>query len=251
MNRILAIIPARYQSSRLPAKMLAAIGDKPLVQHVYERVRQVLPDVVIATDHPAIFEAATNFGASVRMTDAAHPSGTDRCAEVLRQLQAEGQSFDLVLNIQGDEPFIQPQQLQALIDIFNEPQAQIGTLVQRIHDAETLFNPNAVKAVLSNETPARALYFSRQTLPYQRGKSPEDWLSQSSYYKHIGLYGFRAEVLLQLTQLSPSMLEQAEALEQLRWLENGYRIYVQTTEYTSIGVDTPEDLERARKIWAG
>lgn len=243
----LAIIPARYHSSRLPAKMLADIGGKSLIQRVYERVCQSAVDaVIIATDHIDIYQAAQQFGAQVMMTSSNHVSGTDRCAEVMQKLQTEGKYYDIIVNVQGDEPFIQPAQIGELLAIFDNPQAQIGTLARRIEDNAAVHNPNIVKVVFS--VSGRALYFSRYALPFMRAIATEEWLQKGVFYQHIGLYGFRAETLSQLMALKPSRLELSESLEQLRWLENDYPIHVATTLHPSMGIDTQEDLEKARKL---
>lgn len=243
----LAIIPARYHSSRLPAKMLADIGGKPLIQWVYERVCQSAVDaVIIATDHIDICQAAQQFGAQVMMTSSNHVSGTDRCAEVMQKLQTEGKYYDIIVNVQGDEPFIQPAQIGELLAVFDNPQAQIGTLARRIEDNAAVHNPNIVKVVFS--VSGRALYFSRHALPFMRAIATEEWLQKGVFYQHIGLYGFRAETLSQLMALKPSRLELSESLEQLRWLENDYNIHVATTLHPSMGIDTEEDLEKAREF---
>lgn len=246
---LLAVIPARYRSSRLPGKMLADLGGKPLLQHTYERVRQAVERVCIATDHEDIAAAARGFGAEVYMTDPELPSGTDRCAAVLARLHAQGQPIRWVINVQGDEPFIRPEQIQELIDCLCDPNApaDIATLARRIQDPQELADPNAVKVALNADGTAR--YFSRHPIPYRRDLPPERWLEgEAAYYRHIGLYGFGAERLLQLAALPPGYLERMEMLEQLRWLEQGIPIAVALTEYESLGVDTPEDLERARLL---
>jgi len=237
---ILGIIPARYASTRFPAKALADIGGQSMIQRVYGQASRApsLSRVVVATDHEAIAEHVRGFGGEVVMTGTHHQSGTDRCYEALSLL---GETVDYVINIQGDEPFIQPAQIDRLAGVLDGT-TELATLVKRIEDAETLFNPNTPKVVLNAR--GEALYFSRQTLPYQRDRPTGDWLSQHVYYKHIGIYAYRADILAGITRLAPSSLEKAEALEQLRWLENGYRIRAVVTDLDSHGIDTPEDRER-------
>jgi len=239
--KILGIIPARYASTRFPAKALADINGKSMIQRVVEQARQSLSlnRVVVATDDERIYEHVSAFGGEVVMTGTHHQSGTDRCQEALSLV---GESFDYVVNIQGDEPFIQPRQIDLLTSVLDGT-TELATLVKAITDPQTLFNPNSPKVVVSQT--GEALYFSRQPIPFQRDRSPEEWLRPDdgpAYYKHIGLYAYRTDILAQITQLPPSSLERAEALEQLRWLENGYRIRVVETDLESYGIDTPEDL---------
>jgi len=240
----IGIIPARYGSTRFPGKPLAKLRGKPMVQHVYERARlaRCIDKVIIATDDSRIAEAAGAFGAEVAMTDAAHCSGTDRCAEVAERLPAGC----LVLNIQGDEPFIAPEQIDLVAEPLRQPGAAISTLCKKIASEEELFDPNVVKVVLSQS--GRALYFSRSTLPHLRGIPPEQWLQAGVFLKHIGLYGFQREALLEVATLPPGRYEQAESLEQLRWLEAGYPIQVRETELETVGIDTPEDLKRVGEL---
>lgn len=240
---ILGVIPARFASTRFPGKPLADIGGKSMIRRVYEQalLSERLTKVVVATDDERIFEHVRMFGGEVRMTRPDHPSGTDRCAEVAGYYP-EG---DFVVNIQGDEPFIQPEQIDLLIDtLLEQKHLSIATLAKKIEQPEALENPNIVKVVLSQS--GEALYFSRLPIPFLRGIEPENRLSQHTFYKHIGLYGFQRETLQRITALSPTPLERAESLEQLRWLENGYRIAVRITEMETMGIDTPEDLERER-----
>lgn len=243
MPQLIGIIPARYASTRFPAKALVDINGKSMVQRVYEQAQQVqaLSKVVVATDHPLIYEHVRAFGGEVAMTSAKHPSGTDRCHEALL-LQAE--AYDYVVNIQGDEPFIKPQQISLLADLL-DGQTEIATLVRVIDNAETLFNPNTPKVVLGAQ--GEALYFSRATIPYLRGIDPADWLHKHTFYQHIGLYAYRSDVLGRLTKLPTSSLENAEALEQLRWLQHGFGIKVAITPYASWGIDTPDDLARLQQ----
>lgn len=242
----LGIIPARYASSRFPGKVLVDIKGKPMLQRVYENALQckALDALLIATDDARIEKAAKDFGAPVVLTRPDHESGTDRCAEAL---QHYGEAVDLVVNIQGDEPFVQAEQLQQLVHLLVEQPQAIATLAKQIKTPDALHNPNVVKLIRSQR--GEALYFSRQAIPYQRDTPAEQWLEKQPYYKHLGLYAYRAPVLQQLAQLAPSPLEQSERLEQLRWLDNGYRIAVGVTALESQGIDTPEDLERLLANW--
>lgn len=239
--KILGIIPARYASTRFPAKPLADIAGKSMIQRVYERAMasKSLAKVVIATDHEKIYEHVKQFGGQVCMTREDHQSGTDRCYEAL---SLEAERFDYVINIQGDEPFIAPEQIDLLASCFSDEVA-LATLIKKIDHIALLHNTNVVKAVPDKS--GYALYFSREALPHQRNVPKEDWLKHGAYYKHIGIYGYRADTLAAIVKLPVSGLESAEALEQLRWLENGYRIKVKETTMESAGIDTPEDLEEA------
>lgn len=239
--KILGIIPARYASTRFPAKALAIINGKSMIRRVMEQAQQAqsLSRVVVATDDERIRDHVAEFGGEVVMTGTHHQSGTDRCQEALSLLN---ESFDYVVNIQGDEPFIQPRQIDLLTSVLDGT-TELATLIKAITDPQTLFNPNSPKVVVSQTN--EALYFSRQPIPYQRDRSPEEWLRPGdgpAYYKHIGMYAYRTDILAQITQLQPSSLERAEALEQLRWLENGYRIRVIETDLESYGIDTEDDL---------
>ena len=244
--KFLGIIPARYASTRFPAKPLAMLGGKTVIQRVYERVAGVLDDAYVATDDERIEVAVKAFGGKGVMTSVDHKSGTDRCYEACMKI---GGGFDVVVNIQGDEPFIQPSQLNAVKACFDDPTTQIATLVKPFTSEDTLValeNVNSPKVVVS--TNWNALYFSRSIIPYQRNANQADWLKNHTYYKHIGLYAYRAEVLKEITALPQSSLELAESLEQLRWLENGYKIKVGISEVETIGIDTPHDLERAEEF---
>lgn len=241
--KFIGIIPARYASTRFPGKPLADMKGKYMIQRVYEQARKVLDHVCVATDDDRIFNAVQSFGGEVVMTSAQHHSGTDRCFEAYRTL---GGHEDVVINIQGDEPFIKPEQIESLIACFDSPQIQIATLVRPFEASEgyeALANPNSPKVVLNERH--EALYFSRSVIPYLRGVEPAEWLARHTYYKHIGMYGYRADVLGQITCLPQSSLELAESLEQLRWLQNGYTIKVGITTQETIGIDTPADLEKA------
>lgn len=243
MTKILGVIPARYASTRFPGKPLAIIEGRSMIQRVVEQVRKadVVGRIVVATDDERIFAHVSEF-AEVMMTNPGHPSGTDRCYEVL---QKTAQEFDYVINIQGDEPFIDPGQIQLLAGLL-DGQAQLATLARRIDDPQVIQNPNVVKVVISST--GKAMYFSRSPIPYGRGLEPNQWPKAHPYYKHIGLYAYRSDVLSKITSLPPSRLELAESLEQLRWLENDFSIQVAMTEVDTIGIDTPEDLEAAVRM---
>ncbi|MBR5804112.1 MAG: 3-deoxy-manno-octulosonate cytidylyltransferase [Bacteroidaceae bacterium] len=244
--KFIGIIPARYASTRFPAKPLALLGGKPVIQRVYEQVNGVLDEACVATDDERIEAAVKAFGGKVVMTSTNHKSGTDRVQEAFEKI---GQGYDVVVNIQGDEPFIQPSQLEAVKACFEDEATQIATLVKPFVEAdgwEALQNPNSPKVVVDGRM--NALYFSRSVIPYLRGVEKEEWLKKHTYYKHIGLYAYRAEVLKEITRLPQSSLELAESLEQLRWLENGYCIKVGITNTETIGIDTPEDLEKAENF---
>lgn len=241
--KFLGIIPARYASTRFPAKPLALLDGKTVIQRVYEQVAGVLDDVYVATDDERIESAVKTFGGKVIMTSVDHKSGTDRCYEACTKI---GGGFDVIVNIQGDEPFIQPSQLMAIKACFDDVSTQIATLVKPFLPEDAfvaLENINSPKVVLNKNM--NALYFSRSIIPFQRNAGKEDWLKNFTYYKHIGLYAYRTEVLREITSLPQSPLEIAESLEQLRWLENGYTIKVGISEVETIGIDTPEDLRAA------
>ena len=244
--KVLAIIPARYASTRFPAKPLALLGGKPIVQRVYEQVSKVVERVVVATDDERIYDAVTSFGGEVVLTSTNHKSGTDRCAEAYEKLNCEA---DIVINVQGDEPFIAPEQIETLIKCFNNEAIDIATLVKPFSaesSIDALENPNSPKVVINEKS--EAIYFSRSVVPYLRDVERSEWLNHHTFYKHLGIYAFRAKTLGEITQLPQSPLEQAEKLEQLRWLENGYKIGVGMTDIETIGIDTPEDLERAEQF---
>ncbi|MBO5275528.1 MAG: 3-deoxy-manno-octulosonate cytidylyltransferase [Alistipes sp.] len=241
--KFIVIIPARYASTRFPGKPLALLGGKPMIQRVYEQVAGVVEDVVVATDDERIYNAVEAFGGRVVMTSANHKSGTDRCWEAY---QKQGEEFDVVINVQGDEPFIAHSQLKAIMACFEDEATDIATLVKPFTEEDglaALENPNSPKVVLDKQS--RAIYFSRSVIPYLRGVEREQWLKTHTYYKHIGMYAFRADVLREVTSLAQSPLELAESLEQLRWLENGYKIGVGISNVETVGIDTPEDLQRA------
>lgn len=239
------IIPARYQSTRFPGKPLELLNEKPIIQWVYENACKSLHKVYVATDDERIFKAVEAFGGKAVYTSASHQSGTDRCAEAAAEL-SKSFHIDVVVNIQGDEPFIRPEQIEGLKACFDSPGTEIATLVKPITNAEEIININRPKVVINQRQ--EAMYFSRSPIPFVRGHAPEEWLSLSNFYSHIGMYAYRYDILLELTKLPVGLLEKAESLEQLRWLENGYRIKTARTTYENIGIDTPEDLENAKKF---
>ncbi|TRX54357.1 3-deoxy-manno-octulosonate cytidylyltransferase [Fulvivirga sp. M361] len=245
MTRIIGIIPARYHSTRFPAKALADIGGKSMIQRVYEQARQAtkLDRVVVATDHQDILDAVERFGGDVVMTDAKHPSGTDRCHEALSK---QSDPFDYVINVQGDEPFISPKQIDLLASLL-EGTVQLATLAKKIDDPLEISDPNVVKVVFAKN--GNALLFSRASIPYVRNTEKSNWINHQDFHKHIGIYAYRADILHQITRLLPSSLEKSESLEQLRWLENGYQIKVAETDFPSIGIDTPEDLKKITHLY--
>lgn len=239
--KIIGIIPSRYASTRFPAKSLALIKGKSMIQRVYEQALQssALNEVVVATDHREIYDHVKKFGGAVCMTKPEHVSGTDRCSEAL---SLQHQKYNYIINIQGDEPFIQPSQIDLLAGKLDGV-TEIATLVKPLETEEQLFNPNIVKVVLSKTM--EALYFSRSPIPYVRNKPREEWLREHKFYKHIGMYAYRDDVLERITKLLVSSLEKTESLEQLRWLENGFKISVAETFTETIGIDTPDDLQKA------
>jgi 3-deoxy-manno-octulosonate cytidylyltransferase (CMP-KDO synthetase) len=243
--KIIGIIPARYASTRFPAKPLVDIGGKSMIERVYLQAKKSksLTDVVVATDDERIVLHVKSFGGKVVMTSETHQSGTDRCFEAVNTFCPEA---DLVINIQGDEPFIQPEQIDLVASCFRSADTQIATLVKIIKTEEELFNVNIPKVVLNAQK--EALLFSRQTIPAIRGKEQQEWLKNFTFYKHIGIYAYRTSILNEITSLKASSLELAESLEQLRWLENGYKIKVELTDFESVAVDTPEDLKKLTKF---
>ncbi len=243
--KFMAIIPARYASTRFPGKPLAVLGGKTVIQRVYEQVSSLLDEVYVATDDERIFQAVESFGGRAVMTRTDHKSGTDRIEEVAEKI---GSDADVIINVQGDEPFIQPSQIETLMHLFDAPETQIGTLGKRFETIEGVENPNSPKIVTDNR--GFALYFSRSSIPYVRGIDRNLWLEAYPFLKHLGIYAYRREVLREITQLPQGRLEKAESLEQLRWLENGYRIRVGLTDVETVGIDTPEDLQRAEEFLA-
>lgn len=241
---VLGIIPARYASTRFPGKPLTDINGKSMIQRVYDQAKSSsLKEVIVATDDARIFDHVQGFGGKVVMTAEHHQSGTDRCFEAYQQFD---QPYEYIINIQGDEPFIRPEQIDLVVSCFKGSRTQLATLIKKVETAEELFNVNSPKVVLNKAQ--EALYFSRQPIPYCRNVPNDIWHKQHTYYKHIGIYGYRADILEQITQLPPSALELAESLEQLRWLENGFRITTATTTFETVGIDTPEDLEKVRNL---
>ena len=240
MRRVVGIIPARYGSTRFPGKPLVDIGGKTMIMRVVERAQSCahLCDVIVATDDQRIYDHVKSHGAKVVMTSPDHPSGTDRCLEAYEKW---GGTAEAVLNIQGDEPFVAEEQLSALVELMQNPEVEIATLAKRIEEETVLFDPNKVKVVFSES--GRALYFSRQAIPFQKSAPPAEWLQHHAYYKHIGLYAYQLETLKSICTLSPSPLEKMESLEQLRWLENGRLIYVAKTTVETPAIDSPADLE--------
>jgi 3-deoxy-manno-octulosonate cytidylyltransferase (CMP-KDO synthetase) len=238
--KILGIIPARYASSRFPGKPLVDIAGKSMIQRVYEQAKKCndLAEVIVATDDTRIYDHVLNFGGVAVMTSSDHQSGTDRCAEVALQHP----QYNVIINIQGDEPYIDPEQINKLAHCFNNAGTQIATLVKKIKTVEELLNVNSHKVVINKLS--EAIYFSRSPLPHIRGQEQQNWLDYFTYFKHIGIYGYRADVLQQITKLPVSSLEKAESLEQLRWIENGYRVKVAETELETHAIDTPEDLRK-------
>ena len=242
--RFIALIPARYASTRFPGKPLAMLGGKSVIQRVYEQVSQVVDETYVATDDQRIFDAVEAFGGKVVMTRSDHKSGTDRIEEAAEKI---GGDYDVVVNVQGDEPFIQASQIETVCKCFDDPTTQIATLGKPFgNDMEAIGNPNSPKIVVDKN--GFALYFSRSVIPFVRGEETADWPSSYPFLKHLGLYAYRRDVLREVTQLPQGMLEKAESLEQLRWLENGYRIRVGLTDTETVGIDTPADLERAEKF---
>lgn len=241
------IIPARYGSSRFPGKPLVMIGNKPMIQRVYEQASKALETVCVATDDKRIFDAVIAFRGKAIMTSASHMSGTDRCSEAVSIIMDEtGRSIDVVINIQGDEPFIKPEQIRLLKECFDDEKVELATLVRKTVPGEDLFNPNQPKVVL--DSMRNAIYFSRAAIPFIRDTQMSDWSKNHAFYKHLGLYAYKTETLKKITRLGRSPLEIAESLEQNRWIENGFRIRTAVTDWESIGIDTPDDLEKAKKL---
>jgi 3-deoxy-manno-octulosonate cytidylyltransferase (CMP-KDO synthetase) len=239
-----AIIPARYASTRFPGKPLVKLGNKTMIQRVYEQAKKAVDLVYVATDDERIIRAVRDFKGMAVMTSADHFSGTDRCAEAVDTIIREtGKKIDVVLNIQGDEPFISPDQINLLKSCFNDQKVQIATLIRKTEPGEDVFNPNQVKVILDTE--GNAIYFSRAAIPFHRGIEPSEWSKENVFLKHLGLYAYTTEALKKITTLPRSPLEIAESLEQNRWLENGFKIRTAATDRESISIDTPDDLERA------
>lgn len=241
--KFIGIIPARYASTRFPGKPLALLGGKPVIQHVYEKVAAVLEAAYVATDDERIYDVVKSFGGQVVMTRTDHKSGTDRIEEAIEKIGGE---WDVVVNVQGDEPFVAKSQLDTICHCFDDPTTQIATLGKPFESMEAVQNPNSPKIVVDNM--GFAMYFSRSVIPYVRGKEKSSWLTHYPFLKHLGIYAYRKDVLRQITQLPQSSLEIAESLEQLRWLQNGFKIKVGTTDVETVGIDTPQELERAEEF---
>ena len=241
--KFIGLIPARYASTRFPGKPLALLNGKPVIQHVYEQAAKVLDAVYVATDDERIYTKVLAFGGKAVMTSTEHHSGTDRIEEALEKV---GGDFDVVVNIQGDEPFIAQSQIETLCQCFVDKATQIATLGKPFECIEAAENPNSPKIVVDNR--GYALYFSRSIIPFVRGTERQDWLSKYPFLKHLGIYAYRTNVLKEITKLPQSSLELAESLEQLRWLQNGYRIKVGLTDVETVGIDTPDDLQRAEEF---
>jgi len=239
-NKILGVIPARFASTRFPGKPLVEIDGKSMIQRVYEQVEKanLIDEVVVATDDDRIYSHIESLNANVCMTADYHQSGTDRCAEVSKQYP----NYNYIINIQGDEPFIHPLQIDQLAQTLINSDSEIATLVKKVTDQSTIFDENKVKVVFDKNN--KALYFSRNPIPFIRGVEKEDWLKKAHFYKHIGMYGYQKSTLLAISKLPIGTLEKLESLEQLRWLENGYQISIGITQFESIGIDTPEDLKK-------
>lgn len=238
---IVGIIPARFASTRFPGKPLIDIDGKSMIQRVYEQAQKAkcLSAVLVATDDDRIEKHVKEFNGNVVMTSESHQSGTDRCFEAIQKFNPNA---DVVINIQGDEPFIRPEQIEMVASCFNDSTTELATLVKKITQNEELFNPNTPKVILNHKK--EAVYFSRQTIPHIRGKEMNEWLNLHTFYKHIGIYAYRTSILGKITSLPSSSLELAEALEQLRWIENGYKIKAEITDFESVAIDTPEDLKK-------
>lgn len=247
--KTLGIVPARYASTRFPGKPLVMIGSKTMIERVYEQAGKALETVYVATDNALIEEAVIGFGGNVVRTSEKHQSGTDRCNEALEIIEKKtGTRFDVVINIQGDEPFIDPSQIESIVMPFNKPEVQIATLIKKFRDNEDVFNPNIPKVVL--DISQNAIYFSRTPVPFIRGANKVEWKTHFNFLKHIGMYAYRSEVLKEISKLPQSNLEIAESLEQLRWIENGFKIKAVETFHDTISIDTPEDLQEVIRIFS-
>ncbi|MBE2246824.1 MAG: 3-deoxy-manno-octulosonate cytidylyltransferase [Candidatus Competibacteraceae bacterium] len=248
MHRVLGIIPARYLSSRLPGKPLIDIGGKSMIVRVYDQCLKSnrLTDVWVATDDQRIYDEVSRQGGKALLTQSNLLSGTDRCFDAYRLLTEQGETYDMLVNIQGDEPFINPRQIDLLVSVLAESEQPIATLIKKITDVHDLSNHHVVKVACSiHDT---ALYFSRQPIPYMQQVPPQDWLVRHAYYKHIGIYAFQSSIIPAIKQLHPTPLEKAESLEQLRWIESGLSIRVAITQFDTLSIDTPDDLETARNM---
>lgn len=253
--KYVAIIPARYASTRFPGKPLALLAGKPVIEHVYKHVTDAIDEVLVATDDERIYAAIQQFGGKVVMTRSDHRCGTDRCLEAMDKWLATHSDISeeelVIVNIQGDEPFVHPEQVRDLCACFDAPDTDIATLARPYSEKDSwndLVNPNTPKVVMDSRM--RAILFSRSIIPYLRNVPQEQWLKQHTFYRHVGMYAYRASVLRSIAALQPTSLEIAESLEQLRWLENGYTIRVAVTPHATIGIDTPEDLQNAEQFIA-
>lgn len=251
MKTVVGIIPSRYASTRFPGKPLVDIQGKSMIQRVYEQCLKAdrLNKVIVATDDKRIYNHVLDFGGNVMMTSEKHQSGTERCGEVLEKLEDKEEYFDVVVNIQGDEPFISPEHINKVCDIIlKDDQAEVGTLAKKITTEEELFNENVVKVVMTedqgDDEPRDALFFSRHPIPFVRGEEKENWLSKANYYKHIGIYAFNVEEFYEIQEIDYSELEKAESLENLRWLSHHFTVQVSEIEEDIVGIDTPEDLKK-------
>ncbi len=246
-HQFAGIIPARYASSRFPGKPLVLIGNKPMIQRVYEQAKKILSLVYVATDDERIYDTVISFGGKAVMTSPVHQSGTDRCAEAVTRINDEtNENVDIVINIQGDEPFIMPEQIALLMDCFEDEVVDIATLIRKTESGEDIFNPNQPKVIIDSK--GDAIYFSRAAIPFIRDLEKTAWSQNNVYYKHIGLYAYRTKTLKKITLLPCSYLETTESLEQNRWIENGYHIRTALTKWESIGIDTPDDLNKANLL---
>lgn len=246
-NHFAGIIPARYASTRFPGKPLAMIGSKTMIQRVYEQASISLDPVFVATDDPRIYDSVIRFGGNVVMTSPEHQSGTDRCAEAVNLIIKEkGLEVDIAVNIQGDEPFIRPEQINLLVSCFEDESVDLATLIRKVERGEDLNNTNHPKVIIDRS--GNALYFSRAVIPFIRDAEERDWTHLHTFYKHIGLYAYKTETLFKITSLPPGTLEKAESLEQNRWIENGFKIRTAVTKWESICIDTPGDLDLAKRF---
>ena len=244
----IAIIPARYASTRFPGKPLAKLGKHTVVEWVYRGVSDIecIDEVCVATDDSRIAEAVKAFGGKCLMTRADHRSGTERCGEAISKMAAEGKRFDVVVNVQGDEPFVNREQIETLLASFENKDTDIATLAKKITTADELMSPNNVKVVADRA--GWALYFSRAAIPFIREAEPSEWVTRHVFFKHIGIYAYKADTLRQIARMQPSRLELAESLEQLRWLENGLSIHMAVTDAVNVSIDTPADLVKAEQL---
>lgn len=242
--KIIGIIPARFASTRFPGKPLIDIKGKSMIQRVYENCISILSDVLVATDNSLISQEVKQFGGNVVLTSENHKTGTDRCAEAIEKYEKQsGKNFDIVINIQGDEPFIQKEHLTKIISCFDDSETEIATLIKKIEQNKDIFNPNKPKVIINKKK--YAIYFSRSPVPYIRNHPKEEWHKHFNFYKHIGIYAYKSNILSEITKLQQSSLEKAESLEQNRWIENNYSISIDYTELESLSIDTKEDLQKA------